>query len=185
MVHADILQIDVHTKLRLYFENDTVHFKHAKTLKLNWNFAKPLEARIPLTFDALEEFSFLTTNVMADTLFDFVENNPSLKKLSLRSAFSHFEFLRLDDMKKRKFATASQFVKEIQFARQPFAVCNAIFFMDECKSLQKLTFQLMSKRHVNELRECMKNEWKISKCEYNYVTVERQNSLNAMKIISN
>lgn len=171
-IHLETLGIDDYTSMN--FADEMVHFKNVKILNLisNFNLFNLKFNKIPLTFDALKEFVFTSNHGMSDILFDFIENNPSMRKICVQIRSS----LELNDIEMQKFVEVSRFIKEINFDTHPFSVDekDAIFFMNECKSLRKFSFQLKNSRAFNELRECMKNEWQISKCEYNYVTVERR-----------
>lgn len=66
--------------------NEMIHFKRVKTFSIY-----PIGCvitSIPFTFDALEMFNWNVPSLLAEFIFDFIQNNPSITKFSFCNSFN-------------------------------------------------------------------------------------------------
>lgn len=146
----DILQI---TGCPLRFDGK-IHFKSVKTFKI-YHQCHFFNSPIPLTFDEVEAFEFVSVSPFNSFMFDFVRNNPTIVKLSLlfKSNSCFFTHDKMNEMK-----IAFSFVKDLSIG-----IINSndgaifaekiIFFLDHCKSLQRLVLKASTQNTHYKLKE--------------------------------
>lgn len=114
-----------------------VHLKNVKQLEVSLNFLEIQEIpKIPLTFDALEEFTF--HGRVGGKFFDFIKQNPSISKLDLHLISEEYQML--DGEEYACIAASLPALMEVNMEKFMFTGRQALNFVNKCKLLNKFRF---------------------------------------------
>lgn len=148
-----------------------IHFVTVKKLKISLIGAEPSKLqKLPLSFNQLEEFELETNHELDGEFFEFLRQNPLIKKLTVPSLPEHSTQTPGEKFEFRKELNP---LTEIDVSRYLFNADSAIDFITECKVLKKFRFRIESVAEYDDLLIQLCNVWQASIDENRFVELER------------
>lgn len=150
-------------------ESNPVHLKNVKHLQIALNILKIQEIpKIPLTFDALEEFTFYGR--VGRHFFDFIKQNRSISKLDLQLISE--EYHMLDGEEYAYIAASLPALMEVNMEQFKFTGRQALNFVNKCQLLDKFRFTLQDAYSYYGLVQRLDSKWIASIDDFDCVRLE-------------
>lgn len=166
----ELLEIGNHFGGFVGFDGDIIHFTTLKRLKISLIATEPGPlCTLPLSFQQLEELSLETNYELGDSFFEFLRQNPTIRKLEV-PALDHQK--RNSEVERFEYSKEIANLTELYLNRFTFNADTAIDFISECKLLKKFHFKVESPEEYDDLLIQLNSGWHVSIDEHLLVQLE-------------
>lgn len=146
----------------------SIHFKTVKTFETyGYHLLRIDEGNVSVQFDQLVELTILG-EMIDDSVIRFMSKHPSISKLN-----TYLWYEVMNEAKTLQLAKALPSVTEVRCRSYYFSADLVLNFLNECRLLKFFQFRLAKNSTFYELRGVLGAEWRSSRHENGFVTLER------------